>query len=942
MPEIWGETARKNSPLRGEKLSWHHAGKKVKFEPLRGTCPALTGYRGAYSNKKKPLMKSREIRQSFLDFFAGKDHKIVRSAPVIPADDPTLLFTNAGMNQFKDVFLGKGTRPYLRAADTQKCIRASGKHNDLEDVGRDTYHHTFFEMLGNWSFGDYYKKEAITWAWELLTSVWKLPKERLYVTVYQDDDESFMLWQAETDILNDHILRFGEKDNFWEMGETGPCGPCSEIHIDLTEDGSGKELVNVGDYRVIELWNLVFIQYNRQGDGRLEPLPQKHVDTGMGFERVAAVMQGKSSNYDTDVFTPLFDRITEITGVSYKASMDDPCDIAMRVIADHARTLTFALADGAMPSNEGRGYVLRRILRRALRYSKTLGCSEPILHLLVETLARSMGDVFPELQKQQETVSRIIRSEEESFLATLDRGIEIFNEVITGAKAAGLPAIKGEDAFRLYDTFGFPLDLTRLMASEAGFGVDEEGFEHCMQEQKSRARQDRKDKQHLQDEDGEWRWFSTERASVFTGYDSLEEIASITGVSVSADRMFVVLDRTPFYAESGGQSGDRGWIETAEYRLKVSDTRKDGDAVVHVVTEALDTVRDSAIDPADVSFDDGKLACRASVDRHNRQGAERNHTATHLLHASLRRILGQHVQQKGSFVSAERLRFDFSHFAKLTDEELLAVEAEVNEQIRSAEPVLKHQDIPYDEAIGKGALAFFGDKYADRVRVVEIPGLSIELCGGTHVDSIGQIGLFKIVGESSVASGVRRIEALTGKAAEQLMWKEYRELQDIRHMLKLKADEAVTAKIAELAESRKELEKQLQEFRSAAFSARLQQAFDAAETVGGIRLLALRLDPVDTETLRQAVLALRERHPASVGLFCTEEGGKVSLTAFSGQQAISGFGLDASKLVREAAKAVQGGGGGKPEFATAGGKDPAGIASAFEAFTASVKAAVGE
>ncbi|NTU86724.1 MAG: alanine--tRNA ligase, partial [Chlorobiaceae bacterium] len=621
-------------------------------------------------------MKSREIRQSFLDFFAGKDHKIVRSAPVIPADDPTLLFTNAGMNQFKDVFLGKGTRPYLRAADTQKCIRASGKHNDLEDVGRDTYHHTFFEMLGNWSFGDYYKKEAITWAWELLTSVWKLPKERLYVTVYQDDDESFMLWQAETDILNDHILRFGEKDNFWEMGETGPCGPCSEIHIDLTEDGSGKELVNVGDYRVIELWNLVFIQYNRQGDGRLEPLPQKHVDTGMGFERVAAVMQGKSSNYDTDVFTPLFDRITEITGVSYKASMDDPCDIAMRVIADHARTLTFALADGAMPSNEGRGYVLRRILRRALRYSKTLGCSEPILHLLVETLARSMGDVFPELQKQQETVSRIIRSEEESFLATLDRGIEIFNEVITGAKAAGLPAIKGEDAFRLYDTFGFPLDLTRLMASEAGFEVDEEGFEHCMQEQKSRARQDRKDKQHLQDEDGEWRWFSAERASVFTGYDSLEEIASITGVSVSADRMFVVLDRTPFYAESGGQSGDRGWIETAEYRLKVSDTRKDGDAVVHVVTEALDTVRDSAIDPADVSFDDGKLACRASVDRHNRQGAERNHTATHLLHASLRRILGQHVQQKGSFVSAERLRFDFSHFAKLTDEELLAVEAE--------------------------------------------------------------------------------------------------------------------------------------------------------------------------------------------------------------------------------------------------------------------------
>lgn len=882
-------------------------------------------------------MKSREIRQSFLDFFASKDHKIVRSAPVIPADDPTLLFTNAGMNQFKDVFLGKGTRPYQRAADTQKCIRASGKHNDLEDVGRDTYHHTFFEMLGNWSFGDYYKKEAITWAWELLTSVWKLPKERLYVTVYQDDDESFMLWQEETDIQNDHILRFGEKDNFWEMGETGPCGPCSEIHIDLTEDGSGKELVNVGDYRVIELWNLVFIQYNRQGDGRLEPLPQKHVDTGMGFERVAAVMQGKSSNYDTDVFTHLFDRITEITGVSYKASMDDPCDIAMRVIADHARTLTFALADGAMPSNEGRGYVLRRILRRALRYSRTLGCSEPLLHQLVGTLALSMGDVFPELQKQQETVARIIRSEEESFLATLDRGIEIFNEVIASAKAAGLGAITGDDAFRLYDTFGFPLDLTRLMASEAGFGVDEEGFEHCMQEQKSRARQDRKDKQHLQDEDGDWRWFSTERASAFTGYDSLEELSSITGVSFSPDRIFVVLDRTPFYAESGGQSGDRGWIETAEYRLKVSDTRKDGDAVVHVVTEARDTVRDSAVDPADVSFDAGKLACRASVDRHNRQDAERNHTATHLLHAALRRILGQHVQQKGSFVSAERLRFDFSHFAKLTVEELLAVEAEVNEQIRSAEPVLKHQDIPYDEAIGKGALAFFGDKYADRVRVVEIPGLSIELCGGTHVDSIGQIGLFKIVGESSVASGVRRIEALTGKAAEQLMWKEYRELQDIRHMLKLKADEGVTGRITELIESKKEIEKLLQEYRSSALADILLHALEASEEVGGIRIMARMLDHVDGEALRQATLALREKVPGSAGILCSVEEGKVSLIAFAGDRAVREFGIDAGKLVREAAAFVRGGGGGKPEFATAGGKDPAGIQKAFDFFAEALR-----
>ncbi|MBV5319720.1 MAG: alanine--tRNA ligase [Chlorobium phaeobacteroides] len=882
-------------------------------------------------------MNSREIRQSFLDFFDRKGHTIVRSAPVIPLDDPTLLFTNAGMNQFKDVFLDKGTRPYVRAADTQKCIRASGKHNDLEDVGRDTYHHTFFEMLGNWSFGDYYKKEAISWAWELLTSVWHLPKERLYATVYYDDEESYLLWQEETDIPHDHIIKFDEKDNFWEMGETGPCGPCSEIHIDLTEDGSGKPLVNAGDYRVIELWNLVFIQYNRQADGRLEPLPQKHVDTGMGFERVCAVMQGKASNYDTDVFRPLFDRITEITGVSYNASLDDPSDIAMRVLADHARTLTFALTDGAMPSNEGRGYVLRRILRRALRYSKTLGCSEPLLYRLVETLAASMGDVFPELRKQQQAVSRIIRAEEESFLATLDRGIEIFNELIAAVRSRGTTVVSGDDAFRLYDTFGFPLDLTRLMAAEAGFEVDEEGFDRCMKEQKTRARQDRRDKQHLKGDEGEWTWFSAERTSVFTGYHSLEELASITGVSIFSDRLLVVLDRTPFYAESGGQCGDRGWIETAAYRLRVSDTRKDGDMIVHLVTEVRDSVSDGAISPADLSFDEGKLACRASVDRSDRQGTERNHTATHLLHAALRRTLGQHVQQKGSFVSSERLRFDFSHFARLTSEELAIVESEVNEQIRSAEPVVKHQDIPYDEAIARGALAFFGDKYADRVRVVEIAGLSVELCGGTHVDSIGQIGLFKIVSESSVASGVRRIEALTGKAAEVLLWKEYRELQDIRQMLKLKADEEVIGRIAELAESKKELEKQLQVYRTEALSGILQRSLDAAESVGSIRFMTLRLEHVDQDSLRQAVLALREKDPASTGLLCTEEDGKVSLTAFAGERAVGEFGLDAGKLVREAAAFVRGGGGGKPEFATAGGKDPEGIQKAFDSFAASVR-----
>ncbi len=885
-------------------------------------------------------MKSREIRQSFLDFFAHKGHNIVRSAPVIPADDPTLLFTNAGMNQFKDVFLDKGTRPYLRAADTQKCIRASGKHNDLEDVGRDTYHHTFFEMLGNWSFGDYYKKEAITWAWELLTGVWQLPKERLYATVYNDDEESFQIWQKHTDIDPEHVIRFGEKDNFWEMGETGPCGPCSEIHIDLTEDASGRALVNVGDYRVIELWNLVFIQYNRQSDGRLEPLPKKHVDTGMGFERVAAVMQGKSSNYDTDVFKPLFDRITEITGVAYRASMDDPLDIAMRVIADHARTLTFALSDGAMPSNEGRGYVLRRILRRALRYSKKLGYNEPILHQLVSTLADSMGDVFPELQKQQETVKKIIKAEEESFIVTLDRGIEIFNDVIEKVRSSNTTVINGQDAFKLYDTYGFPFDLTRLMAADVGFQVDGEGFEHCMQAQKTMARTDRKEKQQVQDDGTTWLWFNDVHRTLFSGYDQLELPVHITGIKHASGKLLMVLDQTPFYPESGGQVGDRGWIESGNYRFQVSDTLKDGDAIIHVISAVFDKILDTAVSPDDLSIESEELVAEASVDRHLRLDTERNHTATHLLHGSLRRKLGQHVQQKGSFVTAERLRFDFSHFSKLTDEEIEAIEAEVNEDIRTSEQVVKHADIPYDDAIAKGALAFFGDKYADLVRVVEVPGISVELCGGTHVDNIGRIGLFKIISESSVASGVRRIEALTGKAAENLLWKEYHELQQVRHLLKAKSDEPVTGRIVELIDAKKELEKQLSDSRISTLLKTLEHDLDASVEIRGCKLMAQIAEDADADALRQAAMALREKMPYAAGLVCSVEDGKISLVSFASDKAVKEFGLDASKLIREAAKHVQGGGGGKPEFATAGGKNIAGIQEALAVFTSLAKAQI--
>jgi len=889
------------------------------------------------ARKQQIPMISREIRQSFLDFFASKEHRIVRSAPVIPAEDPTLLFTNAGMNQFKDVFLGKGVREYVRAADTQKCIRASGKHNDLEDVGRDTYHHTFFEMLGNWSFGDYYKKEAIGWAWELMTEVWNLPKERLYATVYQDDDESLELWKKETDIDPSHILKFGNKDNFWEMGETGPCGPCSEIHIDLTPDGSGGPLVNVGDHRVMELWNLVFIQYNRTADGSLEPLPQKHVDTGMGFERVAAVLQGKSSNYDSDVFAPLFERITGLTGVAYRATLDSPTDIAMRVIADHCRTLAFALSDGAMPGNEGRGYVLRRILRRALRYAGTLGCHEPIIYRMVEVLVRTMGDVFPELQKQQATVERIIRAEEESFLATLGRGTEIFNEVVTGMKTSGTTVISGADAFRLYDTFGFPLDLTRLMAAEVGFGIDEEGFEHCMTEQKTRARMDRKDKMQMQDDGGAWQWFMEERPSLFVGYEVLETEATLVAARVSGDRLLVVLDRTPFYAESGGQVGDHGIIETAGYRLVVTDTRKDGEQIVHIVTEAHDKVQDCAIAPADVQIE-GAVSVEASVDRERRVATERNHTATHLLHAALRKVLGEHVQQKGSLVTPERLRFDFSHFSKVSVEELEQVEHEVNEQIRKAAGVTKHGDVPYEEALSLGALAFFGDKYADRVRVVDVPGISIELCGGTHVGNIGQIGMVKIVSESSVAAGIRRIEAVTGKAAEALLWKAYRELQEIRHLLKLKSDEEAGSRIQELLEEKKSLDKQLQESRLAALLDRLAASLAGGEQISGCRIMTERLDGVGADELRQAAVTLRERIPCAVGLLCSIADGKVSLVSFASDEAVKLLKLDAGKLVREAAACVKGGGGGKPELATAGGKEPAGIDRAIEVFVASVKA----
>ena len=758
-------------------------------------------------------MNANEIRKSFLSYFEERAHRIVPSAPVIPYDDPTLLFTNAGMNQFKDVFLGTGKREYLRAADSQKCIRVSGKHNDLEEVGHDTYHHTFFEMLGNWSFGDYYKKEAIEWAWDLLTNVWKLEKKRLYATVFESDDEAEQLWKKVTDIDPSHVLRFGKKDNFWEMGETGPCGPCSEIHIDLTDDYSGGNLVNAGDARVMEIWNLVFIQYNRDDKGTLTPLPAKHVDTGMGFERICAVMQKKKSNYETDVFTPIIQSISKISGKPYSGTLETQTanpetqsDIAMRVIADHVRMLSFSIADGGIPSNEGRGYVMRRILRRAARFGRTLDMHEPFIYKVVEAVVKSMGDQYPEIKEKQNHIERVIKGEEESFNATLDRGIKHFeneafsNALIATAHAEGFeitrtsnvfwgeapdeveyfnmrffknaehiveyefeqlrnsawkqilktqPIISGEDAFKLYDTYGFPLDLTQLMANERGLVVDALRFEQLMEVQKERARVAGKSKsipQLLEFMNKDLPHGTIE----FVGYDELETNGQITSVAQN----YLILDRTPFYAESGGQVGDTGYITTTKGRLRILDTIKKNDLIAHRYEGSVGEVG---------------WFVNAKVDIPRRLNIERNHTATHIVHEALRQVLGTHLHQQGSLVAPDHLRFDFNHFEKITPGQLRAIEDIVNEKISQSINVYALNDpkewLTIEQAKAKypNVKMFFGDKYGDRVRIVEIdPKFSVELCGGTHVKNTKELGLFKITSESSVASGVRRIEAVTG------------------------------------------------------------------------------------------------------------------------------------------------------------------------------------
>ena len=842
-------------------------------------------------------MTSREIRKQFLDYFESKQHKIVHSAPVIPFEDPTLLFTNAGMNQFKDVFLGAGTREYKRAADTQKCIRVSGKHNDLEEVGHDTYHHTFFEMLGNWSFGDYYKAEAIEWAWELLTKVYGLPKERLFATVYRTDDEALELWKTKTDIKHSHILKFNEKDNFWEMGDTGPCGPCSEIHINLTDDYDNPALVNAGTAGCIEIWNLVFIQYNRDENGTLHDLPAKHVDTGMGFERLCAVMQKKGSNYDTDIFMPVIREIEKLSGVKYDGENEK---IPMRVIADHIRTLTFAVTDGAVPSNDGRGYVLRRILRRASRYGRKLNLKEPFLYKLVQILTEAMGDVFPEIIHKKEFVERVIKSEEESFNRTLDRGIELFDEIVKNLKTTGGKTIPGADIFKLYDTFGFPVDLTSVMAREQGYEVDETGFNTLMDEQKTRARVSTKEKLssvNINLNDFSFDGIDNVPETEFTGYDGLNNPAHILASKSEGDTDFIVLDRTPFYVEAGGQVDDTGRILIADNSLEVIDLVKINNRVAHVVSNENG-----------VTIEKG-LEAIADVDSKRRWDIMRNHSSTHFMHAALRKVLGTHVQQTGSFVGPERLRFDFSHFGKMTAEEIRDVEAIVNEQLRRNLPLIHHRKVPFEQAKKMGALMFFGDKYGDRVNVVQFGDYTLEFCGGTHVKNSSEIGLFKILSEASISSGVRRIEATTGIGIER-----YIDSQ----MHKLREQEE---KYQELAEQKKKLEKEIADLKFRQKLDVIPQILSNPVTLNGLNIFKGRVPAENSDEMKSFGNEMQSRLKSGVVMLAGVVDEKASLICIVSDDIVKAGKLSAGKLVGDAAKILGGGGGGRPNVATAGGKD---------------------
>ncbi len=864
------------------------------------------------------MLTSKEIRESFKEFFQSKGHKIVPSAPMVIKDDPTLMFTNAGMNQFKDIILGTVTPNFKRVADSQKCLRVSGKHNDLEEVGLDTYHHTMFEMLGNWSFGDYFKQEAIDWAWEYLVDVLKINPEILYATVFEGyeaeglerDNEAAAIWEKH--LPKDHIINGNRKDNFWEMGDTGPCGPCSEIHIDLRSEEekakiSGRELVNQSHPQVIEIWNLVFMQYNRKADGSLEGLPARVIDTGMGFERLCMALQGKQSNYDTDVFQPLIQKIATLAGKKY--GEDEKADVAMRVIADHVRTISFSIADSQLPSNAKAGYVIRRILRRAVRYGYTfLNQKQAFIYSLVDTLIEVMGEAYPELVAQSELIKKVIKEEEEAFLRTLETGIKLIDKVINETKAAGKNEISGVTAFTLYDTYGFPLDLTELILKENGLTANIDEFNAEMTKQKERARNaaavEATDWVVLREGDAE-----------FVGYDFDEtetEILRYRKVKQRNKEFFqLILARSPFYGEMGGQVGDKGKLVFANETIDVVDTKREYNQSVCIVNKLPQDVTESF---------------RAVIDKEARQAICCNHTATHLLHESLREVLGTHVEQKGSFVSPEVLRFDFSHFQKMTEEEIRKVERLANEKVRKATPRCEHRDIPIAEAKELGAMALFGEKYGDKVRVIQY-GNSIELCGGTHVANTGNIGMIKIVSESSIAAGIRRIEAITGANVEDAMYQMKDVMSQISALLN-NAPNIIPALQKSLAENA-DLRKQADEFLQERIKNQKAELLSKAENINGLTVVSC-YGPRIAEVVKGIAFALKaDNLNDTVFIAATHENGKPMLTAQLSENLVK-EGMNASTIVREAAKLIKGGGGGQPHFAQAGGKDIDGLSAAMD------------
>ena len=872
------------------------------------------------------MLTAKEVRESFKSFFESKGHQIVPSAPMVIKDDPTLMFTNAGMNQFKDIILGNAPAKYKRVADSQKCLRVSGKHNDLEEVGMDTYHHTMFEMLGNWSFGDYFKQEAIDWAWEYLVDVLKLDPSRLYATVFEGspeeglgrDDEAAAIWGKH--LPADHIINGNKKDNFWEMGDTGPCGPCSEIHIDLRSEAErqavpGASLVNHDHPQVIEIWNLVFMQYNRKADGSLESLPAKVIDTGMGFERLCMALQGKTSNYDTDVFTPLIARIATLSGKTY--GIDPKVDIAMRVIADHVRTISFSIADSQLPSNAKAGYVIRRILRRAVRYAYTfLDQKQAFMYRLVDTLIESMGAAYPEIAKQRDLIMKVIKEEEDSFLRTLENGIRLLENAIATARSQGKTEISGKEAFLLYDTYGFPLDLTQLILKENGMTLDQKGFDEEMAAQKARARN------AAAVEATDWVTVN-EGDQQFVGYDSTTAEAQILRYRKvkQKDREYyqVILSCTPFYAEMGGQTGDRGTLTAGDEVVEIYDTKRENGIGVHLMKKL----------PSDVN-----ATFNAAIDPEARMATSRNHSATHLLHQALREVLGSHVEQKGSFVSPDVLRFDFSHFQKLTPEEINRVEKLANRRVREAIALDEHRNMPIASAMEMGAMALFGEKYGEEVRVIKY-GDSVELCGGTHVANTGNIGLIKIVSESSIAAGIRRIEAITGENVERAIDDMTATMKQISEMLNNAPN--VLQALRKSIDENAELRRQAEDYMNERIASTAKELLAKATIEEGITIVSMQGHhlPDFVKGIAFNVRAISPEHTAFVAA-TADPAGKPLLTVMLTEDLVKS-GLNASAIVREAAKAINGGGGGQPGFAQAGGKNADGLPLAAEKLRQAIK-----